>query len=47
MMSFVEDYAFNTLEVNRNVHELAMEYVKHGVVPSSHLEDAYHMAVER
>ena len=45
MMAFVEDHAFNTLEVNQHVHELAMEYIKYEAVPSSHLEDAYHMAV--
>lgn len=36
---------FLILELNESVEELAKEYTKHGAVPISYLEDAYHIAV--
>ena len=45
MMKFVKDRAFGILEIDQDVHNLAMEYIKYGAVPNSYLEDAYHIAV--
>ncbi|MCD6449990.1 MAG: PIN domain-containing protein [Thermotogaceae bacterium] len=45
MIKFMKDWEFGILEVDENVHKLAMEYVKYEAVPASYMEDAYHIAV--
>jgi len=44
LLRFLAEIEYNTIEISKEIRELAKEYIKNGIIPLKYIDDAIHIA---